>query len=176
VRLYVGIDPGLDGGIVVVTDLGELADSCVMPTQEHVHQHGSRTTRRRSLSEPRVRDVFLALPQSPALVTMEALSRGHPGLRGVNSALAMGLNHGLIRGLLCGLFIPHLLTPARKWQAAMLGSTSGDTKARSIELAQQLLPRLDLTPGKRTTPHDGLADAAMLALYGMRIHGTPDAT
>ena len=170
-KLYGGIDPGLDGGIVIIGDDLSVQEAIVMPVVTESRKRGARTSRQRRLDEVGVRKVLQrhGLNHDLQLVTLEALHRGHPGLRGVNSALTMGAHHGLLRGLLCGLHVPYLLTPARGWQAAMLpGPASGDTKARSVERAQQLFPHLNLTPGQRTKPHDGLSDAALLALYGMR--------
>ncbi len=41
-------------------------------------------------------------------------------------------------------------------------------KVDAVELVRCLFPDMDLTPGKRTTPHDGLADAVLIAEYARR--------
>jgi len=50
----------------------------------------------------------------------------------------------------------------------VLKDVSGDGKGRSIYVASQRVPTLDLTPGSRRKPHDGLADAALIAEYARR--------
>lgn len=59
--------------------------------------------------------------------------------------------------------------PALAALAARTGYRGRDPKARSIAAAQRLLPDLDLSPGRRTKPHDGLADAGCLAVYALRV-------
>jgi hypothetical protein len=50
----------------------------------------------------------------------------------------------------------------------LLQGVAGDGKQRAISWARQACPGLDLTPGAMRKPHDGLADAACLALWGQR--------
>lgn len=57
----------------------------------------------------------------------------------------------------------------RTWQAAVLSGVQGAGKDRAINWCRVFCKELDLRPGKRTTDHDGLADAACIAEYARRI-------
>lgn len=57
----------------------------------------------------------------------------------------------------------------RTWQAAVLSGVQGGGKDRAINWCKVFCKELDLRPGKRTTDHDGLADAACIAEYARRI-------
>jgi hypothetical protein len=57
----------------------------------------------------------------------------------------------------------------------VLRDIPGEGKARAIARAAQL-PGLNLTPGRRRKAHDGLADAACLALYGGDNHMKKETT
>jgi hypothetical protein len=167
-KLFLGIDPGIEGALVFINADLAVVEQALMPVL--VHAKGAR--RKKTVDEVGVRDLLTSVLAKHQLVltTLESLMQGHPGLRGVNSALTMGANHGLLRGVLTGLRIPYLLTPPKRWQSALFDGT-GDPKAQSVERARQLFPTLDLTPGQRTKPHDGLSDAALLAYYGMGTMG-----
>jgi hypothetical protein len=159
VTIVMGIDPGLDGGLVALGPDGRVAAADLMPTLPSGRGSGRR------LDFVRLRDL---LPRGPdALVVLEEL-QGRPGAAmGATSALTMGQNHGLLVGMLVERGVAFELVNPQRWQRVMTPG-SGDPKCRSVLTCQRLLPRLCLTPGKRTKPHDGLADAALLALYGLR--------
>jgi len=70
--------------------------------------------------------------------------------------------------------IPYEVVRPRIWQKVVLcGIEGADTKVKSVLKCQRRLPDLDLTPGKKRKPHDGLADAACMALYGHIISPEP---
>ena len=167
-NLFAGIDPGLDGGIVVLDDELTIVRAEVMPVvTETTKLAGGKVKRARRVNEQALTNLLLAYEHDLKLVVVESLPRGHPGMRGTNSALSMGVHHGLLRGVLAGLRIPYLLVAPKRWQGALIPG-AGDTKVRSVEKAIRLFPGLDLTPGQRTKPHDGLADAAHLACYARK--------
>lgn len=65
--------------------------------------------------------------------------------------------------------VPLTLVHPRTWQAAIIGNVAGaTTKAKSIKWTRVFVPSLDLMPGKRTVPSDGLSDAACIAEYARR--------
>ena len=85
---------------------------------------------------------------------------------GGGSLLTVGVGWGAWYGLLCGLEIPVLTPASSSWTREMFRGVSGEGKARSVALCRAMLPDLDLTPGRKRVPHDGLADAACLAMWG----------
>lgn len=93
---------------------------------------------------------------------------------GVTSALTIGKNYGAIIACLSVVCIAwQEVTPA-SWSAKMIGSPPKGgwppkaKKQAAIDLCRRELPALDLVLPGRRVPHDGIADAGALALYGMR--------
>lgn len=104
----------------------------------------------------------------PGLVVVEG-AHWHAGKgRRMNAGTAgrLGIEHGAWRGALAGLGWPFLVLKAIQWRP-MAGIRSIDrrnVKRPTIDHVLGMLPGLDLRPGRCTTDHDGLADAAGMAL------------
>ena len=162
---YLGIDPGLQGALVIVDEAGAVVDSLKMP-----RVGGTKGP----LDVARLADWLEAWFSPGACACLEDI-QGRPNAKmGVTSALTSGRNHGRIEGLLLAQGWRYELTPVARWQKAMHAGTSEggkDPKARSILAARRLLPSLDLTPGRKTKPDDNIADAGLLALYCRRTMG-----
>ena len=155
-----GIDPGKDGAAVVLRPAGVhgvlAAELLCGQSWEAAHSEVTRW----------VRQVHATWTLD--LVVLERVG-GRPG-EGATSARTMGIGWGLWLGAVSTLGVPVLFPTPQRWQKALLSDLAGDTKARSVAWCRAHLPDLDLTPGRRRVPHDGLADAACLAVYGRR-HG-----
>jgi hypothetical protein len=87
--------------------------------------------------------------------------------QGLSSTLSLGLGWGLWRGLVmnlpCQVTVVHVRPQA--WQKVVLVGQPGKGKSRSVLVASSRLPGLELRRGKERKAHDGLADAACLALF-----------
>lgn len=160
--ISLGIDPGRDGAAVLIEAhgrdlvvLGSLLWHDVCP---------------KGWDPVLVRDALLDLFRDsghvrPDVIVLEKIA-GRPG-EGSVSSRTMGLGWGVLWSV-CALTWGgvDLLTPTpQRWQA-VLKDRPGDGKARAISLVSHLLPGLDLTPGRRRVPHDGLADAGAMAVWG----------
>lgn len=88
-----------------------------------------------------------------------------PG-QGVTSCFSFGQNFGFILGLLTAFCIPYELVRPQKWKKEFSCTSDKNT---SIEVAKRLFPEVDLrrTPQCRK-PHDGKAEALLLAEYAKR--------
>jgi hypothetical protein len=129
-----GIDPGLDGALVVIAH-GRVVEQCC------------------------TRDLC---PDGYVPEQMDGLVSQWCGDHGVTVAVLERVASRPGQGVAS----PHVIEPTpQAWQRVILRDIPGEGKARSIARAAQL-PGLNLTPGRRRRPHDGLADAACLALYG----------
>ena len=159
--IFLGIDPGLDGALVVVDDDGVVLESLLMP-----RVGGSKG----AIDGRAIHDWLIGFRDCPGCAALEAVQGRPPGKMGVGSAITAGRGHGLLEGLLlAGGWRYEVPAPAR-WQKEMhAGCPGADPKTRSVLAARRLLPTLDLTPGRRTKPHDGLADAGLLALHARRM-------
>lgn len=158
---YLGIDPGLDGGMCLIDEEGVI-DSCVMPT----------------LRDPKGKRVF-----DPFAIKQWVKERNGLGSESIkccgiekpipmpslpsNVLLSLGYGNGILVGIMTALDIPFLLINAKEWQKNVLRHiTSGTTKQRSIQYAQQTQPKYDWRENDRCRiPHDGLADSYCIATY-----------
>lgn len=143
-EFYVGIDPGILGGIAILDRSGAVVMALKMPATDRdvlgvFHEHQVR-------SDGVTRAVLERVSASPQM--------------GVVSAFSFGKGYGALRMVLTASEIPFdEVTPA-KWQQVMGCRTGGD-KNISKRRAQQLFPQLTIT--------HAIADALLLAEYGRRF-------
>jgi crossover junction endodeoxyribonuclease RuvC len=163
-RWFGGIDNGKDGGLVIMREDGAQIEGWVMPTFDDGIDMVEllRVLREEWLSLTR------ALRPSALFVVLEK-AQSMPK-QGVASSFKYGRGYGAAEMALISLQIPYQLVPPLTWQKPMLhGMPGSDTKARSVNKCRQALPTLDLMPGRRRKPHDGLADAACMALFARQL-------
>ena len=87
--------------------------------------------------------------------------------QGVKSMFTFGKAAGYIEGVLVANGIPYQLVPPVKWKKEF--SLIGTEKRASIEVAKRLLPGVEFYPTERSrVESDGMADAALLALFAKR--------
>jgi crossover junction endodeoxyribonuclease RuvC len=143
-NLYLGIDPGVSGGLAI---LAEDLSSINAVAYKHVTPH----------------DIITLL--KPAHITKAYIEQvgAFPG-QGVTSVFHFGQNYGWWQGVLTALEIPFERVTPLKWQNAMRCRTGGD-KNISKARAQELFPSVKVT--------HALADALLIAEYGRRIE-TPN--
>ena len=90
--------------------------------------------------------------------------------QGLVSTFTIGRNYGMLLGMLAARQIPFVEITAQQWKGRILKGTKKD-KPAAISYANRIAPSVDLTPGKRTTPHDGMADAICMAEYALTLEG-----
>jgi len=141
--IYVGIDPGADGGIGVIDTLEDSAENFLLTTDkliEVLHRPGKMKV---------MLEEVHAMPK-----------------QGVTSMFNFGKNFGVILGILEAMRVPYDLVTPRKWKAEF--GLNGDKK-KSIECCKRLFPCIDLKKSDRSKKdHDGMAEALLLAEYGRR--------
>jgi len=162
--LYLGIDPGKKGAMVLLTD-NRILSSMSLP-------HLGKDL---DLAEL---DNWLALAcrssgvsTDSIIACLEALGSRPAQRMGATSAITMGKNWGRLDGWLSGVGCRYDVVHPKTWQKAICPG-SADSKIRSIAACRRLFPELDLTPGRKTKPDDGLADAACIAEYCRRTLAT----
>lgn len=140
----IGIDPGKSGALACVWENG-FAQVIPFNASDYI-------TFLRTLQE---REAVACVEQVHAM----------PG-QGVVSMFNFGHNLGFIEGTLQSLGIRYQLVPPQKWKKEF--SLSSDKK-KCIEVCQKLFPDVSLLPsGRSRTPHDGMAEALLLAEYARR--------
>jgi crossover junction endodeoxyribonuclease RuvC len=119
----------------------------------------------RALNGPRIMEILL--DANPRLVIVES-QQCFPK-QGGKSNFTTGFGYGRLLGLLEGLEIAHQVVRPKVWQKAMGIVGSGQSKQQAASIALRLWPGLCLlaTPRCRV-PHDGLADALLMAEWGRR--------
>lgn len=85
-----------------------------------------------------------------------------------SAMLRYGRDYGILLGLCTALEIPYETVPPATWHRALVGGSTGDPKARTLLTVRQLLPTIDLVPPRARKPHDGIVDAAAIALWASR--------
>ena len=88
--------------------------------------------------------------------------------QGVSSTFKFGMGFGLVIGVCEALGIPYRLVTPQAWKKVVLAGTAKDKDA-AISFVRKAYPGVDLTPGRKRTPHDGMADAICLAEYGRQL-------
>lgn len=162
---WLGIDPGLGGGLALLSADGLLLEP--MPLLP-----GGREIDEAALAglllawRGGVVDEALTHRAPPLHAVLERVG-ARPG-QGVVSMFRFGQSVGLLRGMLSALHVPHTLVPPQTWQRKVLGNfPKGTSKAAAQQRAQQIWPAQDWRASERSrTPHTGLIDAALLAEYG----------
>lgn len=158
--IYVGIDPGANGGIATLDDAGRVgAQPLTVAVLASVMRNYAAWDERADWPQP--------------IVGVE-LVHAMPG-QGVTSMFSFGQRYGEVLGVLAAFGITPTLVPPQVWQAVVLlkgfdKTTLRGTKVASIGYCQQQFPSLNLIPPGKRVPHDGMADALCIAEY-MRLRG-----
>lgn len=146
--MYIGIDPGVSGGVAALDRSGTVILACKMPVTA-----AEVVTLFRGLSGLASRQIAI----------LEQVAAWAPSGRrmGATSAFTFGLGVGRLEAALAAAEIPYDRVAPRVWQQVLGCRTKGDkniSKARAL----QLWPRLTVT--------HAIADALLLAEYCRRTH------
>lgn len=151
-----GVDPGQSGALVLLDG----------PTALQVERMPA--TPKVGVDLAQVRDWLETW--RPDFVVLERAQSGAFGRsRGALAPAALGAymrDYGGILGILCALRLPHETVHPATWHRSVCGKREGDPKARALEVVRQRLPTLQVVPPRCRVPHDGIVDAACLALWG----------
>lgn len=150
---FLGIDPGQKGGIAIMEAPG-VADAWRYPGD--IPEAAALLRRIHDETQ-----IMLA-----CIEKVQAMPRAGKVKMGAASSFKFGTNFGAWQGILSALGIPYVMVTPAKWQKALLDSGTGETKARSLNMARRLFPGIDL----RFKADDGKADALHLARWAWMQH------
>lgn len=143
--LFIGIDPGKSGGIAYIDSEQGFAGT-------EPYSDSSLIT---LLDEARYDNVVCCLEKVGAM----------PG-QGVVSMFSFGQSVGYIKGVLEAFRIPYQEVSPKRWKSEF-GLNSD--KAASAEVCKRLFPDVTLLASPRCKkPHDGMAEALLMAEYARR--------
>jgi hypothetical protein len=168
--IRIGIDNGANGAIVALGSRGEVVLAEFMPILDPgVTRKGKRGTKK-ILDMVRCHAMLRGLKMaSPDIFAVLEHAQPFPK-EGVSTSFKSGRSYGAIEMALISLGIPYEIVRPRAWQSAILKGIEGDdTKVKAVLKCQRRLPELDLTPGRRRKAHDGLADAACMAMHAVQL-------
>ena len=166
-KIVIGIDPGKTGGAVALDMDGKPIEWIAA---NHPEEGYTVKATGGALYVPSAMALWLfdlKLAYDVVLVVTEK-QQCRP-LEGRTSILKTGYGWGLWVGILAALQLPYKIEPPGVWTRAVFGSMpkGTDRKARAITTAKARCPTLPLTCGRKTKPHDGLADACCMALRAL---------
>lgn len=164
-KVFCGIDPGKDGCLAI---LGYRETPILIPfsESEYANQLRRLDPYAASVAESELCEIMGVKKVEPFCVVEHV--NAMPG-QGVTSCFSFGAGFGFCLGLLTAFRIPFELVRPQKWKKEFSCTSDKNT---SIAVAQRLFPGVDLRRTPRCTkPHDGLAEALLLAEWGRRHHG-----
>ncbi|MBK1691097.1 hypothetical protein [Ectothiorhodospira mobilis] len=147
----IGIDPGKSGGIASINATGQASGDVMPIIGKEIDGH--------ELAR-------ILTATAPDLVIIEKV--GAMPKQGVTSTFTFGAGYGRLLGVCEALGIPYRLVTPQAWKKRVLAGTTKDKEA-AIAFVKRAFPMVDLTPGKKRVPHDGIADAVCLAEYGRQL-------
>jgi len=151
-KILIGIDPGISGGLSAIYEGGNLAP-VAYPCPDTVSE-----------MEIIFYNLYCNLPYGEPVVTIEK-QQAFPG-QGVSSTYKLGRNMGAWEGIIAARGIPVITVAAGKWMRhfGTMPSDRAERKRHLKEIAQQRFPNLQT--GKVTLK---TADALLIALYGKEV-------
>ena len=154
-KLICGIDPGIKGGICLLNEDGYI------PRCEPIPICLDRDMKQVDFWEAS------SIIETADIIYIEQLGTySHDGRVG---SVTMGINYGILLGVIKSLEIPFHTVSPRDWQRIMLAGIpkTKNKKGRSIIKAKQLQPdRNWLESNRCRSPHDGMIEAYLIAEYG----------
>jgi crossover junction endodeoxyribonuclease RuvC len=150
-----GIDPGLDGALALLSYDGKVIEIVDMPTVPVVINKKNR----RQVPPALLACVIERL--APAIAFLE-----HVGVRpseGAVGAFSFGRSFGCIEGVLAALQIPTTLVYPAAWKRALsIPADKGGARMKAMSLFPEVAEQF------KRVRDDGRSEAALISLYGLR--------
>jgi crossover junction endodeoxyribonuclease RuvC len=148
--IYVGIDPGLKGGVAAIDSSGDVVLIERMPTMPGMAKGKAM------VDGVALADLLNGCKMSPSLFVGAVELVGAMPKQGVTSSFSFGTGYGIVLGVLSALGVGYVTVPPAKWKKHH-GLLKKDKNA-SIGLATRLWPRARIGKGA-----DGIAEALLIA-------------
>lgn len=149
---FIALDPGKEGGFAIFDD-GKVVLSEPMPlvSGEINIRYLGHLARNYRVKSAVIEKVGAAPTQGRQ--------------QGGKSMFTFGTGYGMLLGLFEGLGLPYHLVAPQTWKAKVLPRTKKDKDA-AVAFVHRSHPEVDLTPGRKVKPHDGIADAVCIGEFG----------
>lgn len=151
-KRIVGIDPGLSGGLALITPIGAYVEEMPLAGKE--------------IDAAEV--AVLLKGWAPDVVYVEQV-HSMPK-QGVASSFKFGMGYGTIRAAVVVLGYRLELVSPQSWKKIVLAGTLKDKDA-AVDWARRSYPLVKLVPPGCRKAHDGMADALAIAEFGRLREG-----
>lgn len=177
-KTFIGIDPGLDGGIAIIEDmLSTTRNVRLLPVPILVHKKKKQYHYWKILAEfkaqnlgrhgYREQDGIVLIEETPFI----PISKDGGNKFSIKSIQSLANFIGVVKGICIALNIAFDTVNAKTWQKELFPNKSGDTKLLAIEYCQSMYPDVSLLSSERAKkPHKGMADALCIADYARRVY------
>ena len=157
-RIVCGIDPGINGALVMIDQKRNVVSKLVMPYDKKIKEIDCNA----------LFEFFMDSKNNIDCIFLEAAA-SRP-LQSSKSTFTSGMNFGILRALISISKIKFEIVHPSKWTKEVCVGlpASLDTKAKALLSAKRLFPQYSFIPEKCKVPHTGLVDAVLIAEYGMR--------
>lgn len=153
--IYLGIDPGFDGGVASINAHGEVT---LEPTPS------TKGSPREYLEQQMVAIIGSGFNTFAAVEEQRAMPK-----QGGTSMFKIGVGYGLWRGILAARGVSYMTVRPQEWKR-IVGLPAKADKGASVALAQRLFPVVaDQLVGPKGGLRDGLAEALLIAEYRRRL-------
>lgn len=172
-----GIDPGKTGCVALLDTEDDSIITCEPPliTIKKKSRKTGKVSRKTRYDVEEMVDLICSLtPIDYAVIEKQhAMRKAQDGrVQGVVSTASIVRGYTLWEAIVAAHRIPYSTPVARTWQKIMHTGIDGEnTKEKSIKAAQLFFPGIDLRRTEKCkVPHDGKADAILIALYGKTVY------
>ena len=161
---YLGIDPGLSGGLAVVSD-DRIQFKIAMPTISLTTKEGITKT---EIDRQGVLSFLKILPEHTHVVIEEQLAYRS---QNITASCTICKNYGII---LMALTVAHMYiteVPPDVWQehfgiVSVKKAGGKTTKEQALMIAEEFFPKTDFRKSARARKaHDGIVDAILISIY-----------
>lgn len=159
--IFVGVDPGKDGGIVMLDADANIVEKHKIP----LLKSGKG---KNEYDIPEIVHIVRTFG-SESVFTLEK-SQPMP-MSGISAQFHRGFSSGVWQGIFVSLGVRYQLVGPLRWQRAMLTDVNTeDPKQASVLVANRYWPKEDWRRSEKArVPDNGLTDAALIGMYGMRV-------
>ena len=167
-NIYMGWDNGIAGGLAFYKpeDLENPLAVYPMPIVTVKKAKGNK-------NEYNIPEIIRIInSHGPIKLCVLERAQAFPG-SAVQATFSFARTFGIAEGILSALGVPYRVIAPQSWMADMfrgIPHKKGESKQASILVAQRLFPNARfIATDKATKIHDGMTDAALMAVYATKI-------
>jgi len=164
-KYFMGIDNGLNGGIVVLDENQNIVKKYIIP----IIKIGNKN----EFDIQKINKIFKDIDakcEAEENIVYTCLEHAHVRpISGKRACFTTGFCFGLMQGILEALNISYEIVNPKIWQKEIFQGSVSDTKQASIVFCQRKWTNEKWSATERSKKaHDGMTDAACMALYCYR--------